>query len=155
MKPPFTQILKKYIRWSLFSALAGILAGSAATLFLILLQWATTTREEHPVLIWFLPFAGFVIGLAYHYYGRDVAGGNNLILDEIHHPKKIVPIRMAPLILSSTVMTHLFGGSAGREGTAVQMGASLADQLSSFFRIEPEERKILLQLRDSKKPLKY
>jgi H+/Cl- antiporter ClcA len=144
LKSSFNQIIKRYLRWSFLSVLAGLLAGVAATLFLVLLQWATATRDQHPGLIWFLPFAGFVIGWAYHYYGRDVAGGNNLILEEIHRPQKNIPVRMTPLILLATVMTHLFGGSAGREGTAVQMGASLADQLSSLFRIEPDERKILL-----------
>jgi H+/Cl- antiporter ClcA len=144
LKPEFNQTVRKYLRWSFLSALAGLLAGIAATLFLVLLQWATATRDQHPGLIWFLPFAGLLIGWAYHAYGRDVAGGNNLILEEIHRPRKTIPVRMAPLVLLATVMTHLFGGSAGREGTAVQMGAALADQLSSLFRIEPDERKILL-----------
>ena len=144
LKQQIVKITTRYIRWSFLSLLAGILAGAAATVFLILLQWATAIRDQNQDLIWFLPLAGLLIGFVYHYYGRDVAGGNNLILDEIHSPKTTIPIRMAPLILFGTVMTHLFGGSAGREGTAVQMGASLADQLSSFFRIERDERKILL-----------
>ena len=144
MKRPLAKLITRYLRSTLFSLLAGILAGGAATLFLVLLEWATSTRDRHPGLIWLLPVAGLLIGLIYHHYGRDVAGGNNLILDEIHEPKKTIPIRMAPLILLGTVMTHLFGGSAGREGTAVQMGASLSDQLSAFFRIGPDERKILL-----------
>ncbi len=134
----------RYIRWSLFSVLSGLLAGLAATVFLWLLDWATNTREMNPAIIWALPIAGLVVGLIYHRYGKDVAGGSNLIIDEIHDPKKVVPMTMAPFILFGTVVTHLFGGSAGREGTAVQMGASLSDQLSRFFRIEPEERKILL-----------
>ncbi len=70
--------------------------------------------------------------------------GHNLILDEIHDPKNVVPFKMAPFILFGTIVTHLFGGSAGREGTAVQMGASLSDQLSRFFKMELKERKILL-----------
>jgi H+/Cl- antiporter ClcA len=97
-----------------------------------------------PVIIWGLPVAGLLIGLIYHHYGYEAARGNNLILDEIHDPKKIIPFRMAPFILGGTILTHLFGGSAGREGTAVQMGASLSDQLTRFFRIEPDERRILL-----------
>ena len=67
-----------------------------------------------------------------------------MILDEIHDPKKMIPFRMAPFILISTLATHLFGGSAGREGTAVQMGGAIADQLSRPFGLKPEERKILL-----------
>lgn len=127
-----------------FSLLSGLLSGLAATVFLVLLDQATRFREAHPALIWLLPLAGFFIGWIYHVYGRDVAGGNNLILDEIHSPQKITPLRMAPLILLGTLLTHLFGGSAGREGTAVQMGASLSDQLGRFFRLNPAERKLLL-----------
>ena len=109
-----------------------------------MLKWATDTRTLHPILILFLPLAGLLIGLVYHHYGRDVAAGNNLILDEIHNPKKIIPLRMFPFILLGTIITHLFGGSAGREGTAVQMSASLADQIQSFFHVEAQERKALL-----------
>ena len=136
--------LNRYIRWSFFSVLAGLMAGAAATLFLVLLKLATDYREGHEVIIWALPAVGLFIGWTYHRWGQSVAGGNNLILDEIHDPQKTVPVRMTPFILIGTVLTHLFGGSAGREGTAVQMGASLADQLQNFFTIEPEERKILL-----------
>jgi H+/Cl- antiporter ClcA len=67
-----------------------------------------------------------------------------LILDEIHDPKKTVPWVMAPLILASTVLTHLFGGSAGREGTAVQIGASLADQISRVFKFSAADRRHIL-----------
>jgi len=112
--------------------------------FLILLEAVTQWRLLHPAVIWGLPLAGFLIGWIYLRYGKDIADGNNLILEEIHDPRKTIPFSMAPLILLGTVVTHLFGGSAGREGTAVQMGASLADQLTHFFKIEPEERKILL-----------
>ena len=126
------------------SALSGVLAGISATLFLFALKWATDYREDHMILIWFLPVAGFFIGWVYYAFGKDVAAGNNLIIDEIHDPKKVIPFRMAPFILMGTVLTHLFGGSAGREGTAVQMGGSLADQLTHFFKVSKEQRKILL-----------
>lgn len=136
--------IRRYLRWSLLSALSGVLSGSAAAVFLILLDWTTQTRESHREIIWLLPFAGLAIGWLYHFFGRGVDSGSNLILDEIHDPQKVVPFRMAPFVLLGTILTHLFGGSAGREGTAVQMGASLSDQLTHFFNIEPEERKILL-----------
>lgn len=136
--------VKRQLRWALFSGLSGILSGIAATVFLVLLEWATNTRYANPTLLWFLPVAGFGIGWVYYHFGKDIAAGNNLILDEIHDPKNIIPFHMAPFILGGTLVTHLFGGSAGREGTAVQMGASLSDQLGRFFNIEPEERRILL-----------
>ena len=137
-------MINRYLRWSFLSALVGFMAGISAWVFLVLLDLATQTRITHPQIIWFLPLAGLAIGLAFHYFGNEISRGNSLILEEIHDPKNKIPLKMAPMILLGTVVTHLFGGSAGREGTAVQMGASLADQLSSFFKIEPEERKILL-----------
>lgn len=133
-----------WIKWSLLSAFSGILSGTAATVFLFLLDWATETRMSHPEIIWFLPLAGFCLGWVYFAFGKDVAGGNNLVLEQIHSPQKIIPLRMAPFVLLGTLITHLFGGSAGREGTAVQMGASLSDQLSKYFRVSQEERRILL-----------
>lgn len=136
--------MKSYGRWSLLALLTGVLAGLATAIFLISLDWATSTRELYPLIIWILPLAGLSLGWIYHQYGQDIKAGNNLILDEIHDPKKVIPLKMTPFILIGTVATHLFGGSAGREGTAVQMGASLADQLNRFFKIETIERKILL-----------
>jgi H+/Cl- antiporter ClcA len=132
------------IRWCAFAAIAGGLAGIAASVFLHLLDWATKFRDSHPQIIWALPLAGLFIGWVYHRLGRDVAPGTNLIMDEMHDPKKTLPVKMAPFVLIGTVLTHLFGGSAGREGTAVQMGASLADQLSRYFAIPSEERRTLL-----------
>jgi H+/Cl- antiporter ClcA len=120
------------------------LAGSAVTVLIFLLNWASITHEHHPNIVWFLPFAGFFIGWMYLNYGKDTSGGNNLLIDEIHDPKKILPLRMVPFILFSTVLTHLFGGSAGREGAAVQMGATLSDQISKFIKFDIGERKILL-----------
>ena len=133
MKTQIQKIIKRYLRWTLLSAFSGFLAGLAAYTFLILLEWTTQARDSSPNLILGLPLAGLLIGLIYHHYGKDAAKGNNFFLDEIHDPKKVVPLRMAPLILGGTILTHLFGGSVGREGTAVQMGASLSDQLTTIF----------------------
>ena len=104
----------------------------------------TDWREAHLWVISLLPASGFLIGWIYHKIGKDVAAGNTLLIDEIHDPRKVVPLRMAPLVLVGTVLTHLFGGSAGREGTAVQMGGSLADQLSHPFKLTGDDRRILL-----------
>lgn len=133
-----------YFRRAWLSCFSGILAGLAAAVFLITLEWATEARERNPYLIWFLPLAGLFIGLMYVRFAGDASRGHNLVIDEIHNPKKIVPARMAPFVLVGTILTHLFGGSAGREGTAVQMGASLSDQLGRFFKIDQPERKVLL-----------
>jgi H+/Cl- antiporter ClcA len=84
------------------------------------------------------------VGLAYHRFGNRVVKGNNLILDEIHTPSERIPLRLVPLVLGGTLLTHLLGGSAGREGTAVQMGGALADQLGRWL---PASRRLRRQLR--------
>lgn len=86
----------------------------------------------------------FFIGLLYHYLGKDIEAGNNLLIDTIHDPKKIIPFRMAPFVYIGTIATHFFGGSAGREGTALQMAGAIADQFSKPFRLTDSERKILI-----------
>lgn len=91
-----------------------------------------------------MPVGGLIIAYVYHLFGKKVEAGNNLLIDEIHNPQAVVPLRMAPLVLFGTLATHLFGGSAGREGTAVQMGGSLADQLTKIFKLNSEDRKLLL-----------
>lgn len=122
----------------------GILAGLSSAAFLATLEWATDTREELPWLLWLLPLAGLAMGLIYHYGGGDAAAGNNLILDEIHEPRDWIPRRMAPLIYVGTVVTQLFGGSAGREGTALQMSGSLTDTFSRVARLTPSDRRVML-----------
>lgn len=131
-------------KWLVIAFVVACLAGAASALFLHALDWATATRQAHPALIWFLPFAGFFVGWCYLRLGRPVEAGNNLIIDEIHDPKKVIPLRMVPMVLGGTVMSHLFGASVGREGTAVQMGAALADQLTHLLRLRPEDRRIVL-----------
>ncbi|WP_196892857.1 voltage-gated chloride channel family protein [Aureivirga marina] len=132
------------LKWLLICTIIGILAGSASAILLISLNWATDWRESHLWIISLLPIGGIIIGLMYYYLGKDVVKGNNQLLEELHSPKKVIPFRMAPLILIGTVITHFFGGSAGREGTAVQMGGAIADQFSKYFRLRPRDRKILL-----------
>jgi H+/Cl- antiporter ClcA len=121
-----------------------VLAGSASALFLVALDVATAWREAYRWMVWLLPLAGFAVGWIYLHIGSRVEAGNNLLIDEIHDPKNVVPLRLAPLILCSTVVSHLFGASVGREGTAVQMGGALADQLTHVFRLRREDRRIVL-----------
>ncbi|CAN5171092.1 voltage-gated chloride channel family protein [soil metagenome] len=132
------------IKWIAICFVAGVFIGSASAFFLIALDWATIFREENTWIIALLPIGGLIIGLSYHYYGTEVVKGNNQLLEEFHSPKKIIPFRMAPLVLFGTIATHFFGGSAGREGTAVQMGGAIADQLTRWFRLKSRDRKIIL-----------
>ena len=132
------------LKWTLICLLIGALTGSASAVFLWSLEWATNYREANVWIIALLPIAGLVIGLSYHYYGESVVKGNNLLLEEYHSPKKVIPFKMAPLVFLGTILTHLFGGSAGREGTAVQIGGAIADQFTRLFKLSNSDRKILL-----------
>ncbi|MEQ1749264.1 MAG: voltage-gated chloride channel family protein [Prosthecobacter sp.] len=132
------------LRWTALAVPVAALAGSATALFLWALDEVTKLQWTHPQWLWFLPVGGVVVGLLYHYLGKGSDKGNNLLIDEIHEPGGGVPTRMAPLVLIGTLVTHLFGGSAGREGTAVQMGGSLADMLVRLFRLGRESRRLML-----------
>jgi len=146
LEPRFSSshLLRYLAKWLPLSLLIGLLAGSASALLLAALDWATSTRLAHGWLVWLLPLAGFAAGWLYLGYGREVEAGNNLLIDQIHEPDKVIPLRMAPLVLGGTVLSHLCGASVGREGTAVQMGGALADQLTHVFRLRHEDRRTLL-----------
>ncbi|PWN69248.1 chloride channel protein [Chryseobacterium phosphatilyticum] len=131
-------------KWLLISIIIGILVGTASAGFLRSLEWATDFREHHIWLIALLPVAGFLIGLLYYYWGKDVEAGNNLLIDTIHDPRDIIPFKMAPFVYLGTIVTHFFGGSAGREGTALQMAGAIADQLTHPFKLDRNERKVLI-----------
>jgi H+/Cl- antiporter ClcA len=111
---------------SAFGIVIGLLAGAASAGFLWALERVIHLRVAHPWLLFLLPLFGVASAWLYQRLGRDAEGGGALILDEVLEFKGRVSTRMAPLVLLGTLLTHLGGGSAGREGTAVQMGASLA-----------------------------
>lgn len=135
---------KTLFRWALLLLPMAAAIGSACAFFLWTLNVVTQCRFHHPWLLYFLPLAGLGMGLIYHRIGKNAEGGNNLILEKIHQMGGGVPRRMAPLILLATLVTHLFGGSVGREGTAVQMGGSMASTWGRLLRLCPEEMRILV-----------
>lgn len=138
--------LRLSLQWLVICALIGLFSGSASAFFLVALEWVTQIREHHAWIIWLLPLGGLIIGLLYHYYGASVVKGNNLLLEEYENPQQPIPFKMAPLVLIGTLITHLVGGSAGREGTAVQMGGAIADQFSKWFQLDKNDRKTILIL---------
>lgn len=138
--------VRSILKWIVVCLIIGILSGSASAFFLVSLNWITNYRENNFWLIGLLPIGGLLIGFLYHYYGKEVVKGNNLILEEYENPKKPIPLVMAPLVLAGTLITHLVGGSAGREGTAVQMGGAISDQFTRIFKLDNSERKTILIL---------
>jgi H+/Cl- antiporter ClcA len=142
------------LKWAALGTVVGVLAGASSAVFLYGLAIVTDTRESSPWLLALLPLGGFAVGLTYRYLGGRSAGGNALILDEIHGvapegdkpstDESWVPRRLAPLVLVGTWVTHLLGGSAGREGTAIQMSGSLTDGFSRMVKLPREDRRIML-----------
>lgn len=136
--------LKRFASTIALSALVGIACGVSSAVFLLLLDWATALRTADERLVYLLPVGGFLIGVAFERWGTSIKAGNNLVLDTVHDGGARVPLRMAPMALLGTVGTHLVGGSAGREGTAVQMGGSLADAIVHRARVDAKARRQLL-----------
>jgi H+/Cl- antiporter ClcA len=126
------------------AAVVGVIAGFGSAAFLHSLDWATRTRLAHPWLLYLLPAAGLAMGAAYHYGAGRSAQGMSLVFDEIHEPDSHLPLRLAPMIFVAAVMTHVFGGSAGREGVAVLVTAGLADQIPRALRVSPRTRHSML-----------
>lgn len=137
-------IVASLLKWVVLGGLVGIFTGSASALFLASLDWATNTRTSQTWLLWLLPVGGAVVSYLYLKFGKDSSKGNNLILEQIHEGNGTIPFRMAPLVFFGTIVTHLFGGSAGREGTAVQMGGSLSEWIGKVLKLTPLDRKIIL-----------
>ena len=146
-KNPFNEhytIIKQLIRWTLLIMPVSIVIGSIIAFFLWLLNAAIHFRFNHYWLLYMLPLAGLLIHFIYHYLGKSAEKGNNLILEQINQEGGAVPKRMAPIILITTVLTHLFGGSAGREGTAVQIGGSIASLYGRWFKLKGIDMRMIL-----------
>ena len=135
--------LAVFIRWGIFSAFAGLFVGAFSTLFAFCLRQVTTFRTQNPWIILLLPLAGVVIVFLYGVFRYKNDKGTNMVLSSIHAEAE-VPFRMAPLIFISTIITHLFGGSAGREGAALQLGGSIGNGLGRLFRFDEKDKHIMI-----------
>ncbi|QHW34570.1 voltage-gated chloride channel protein [Paenibacillus rhizovicinus] len=142
--------MRKLLEWIAYSAIMGGLTGTASALFLAGLDRLTDVRTNQPWLLWLLPLGGALVSLIYKNYGANAGKGNNLIVEQIRagdepaERYERVPAIMAPFVLLGTWATHLFGGSAGREGTAVQMGGSLGDVVGRLVKAGGSDRRMLL-----------
>jgi H+/Cl- antiporter ClcA len=145
----FNSIIVSGVKWLAIYILVGGIVGSATAFFLQSLDYVTLLRTNHIWVVYFLPIVGLVIGLLYYYYGDAANKGNNLLI-ETHHSlengetPKPIPFKIAPMVFISTLLTHIAGGSAGREGTAVQMGGAIADQFTGLFKLNTADRKTIL-----------
>jgi H+/Cl- antiporter ClcA len=137
--------IRSFAKWMIICILIAILAGTGSALFLVLLDYCTQIRIQHRFLIALLPIAGLITALIYQTVGKPSSLGNQLIVENILQPSKpVLPFLMAPFIFATTLLSHLFGASAGREGTALQISAGLSDQLTKPFKLTDKERALLL-----------
>ena len=133
----------EFLRWILMAILTGLIVGGVGILFVKGLGLANQFRGQYPQLILGLPLAGLAIVFLYRVCNYRDDKGTNLVLSTLQS-KSQIPFRMAPLIFVSTILTHLFGGSAGREGAALQLGGSIGNQLGRWFRLDEDDKKMII-----------
>lgn len=131
------------VKWVIFSILVGLVVGLCGTAFHFGLSFVTVIREQNFWLIFLLPAGGLAIVGLYHLFHDEKDTGTNLVISAIHSGDKL-PFVMAPLIFLSTLITHLFGGSAGREGAALQMGGSLGNAMGKLFRFDEKDKHVMI-----------
>ena len=131
-----------FIRILIYAAIVGLGAGFLGTLFTFSINSVTQIRLNHPWLIYFLPIGGIVIVLLYK-LAKYKDAGTDLVINSIHSEQHL-PVRVGPLIFVSSVITHLFGGSAGREGAALQIGGSVGSFVSKTLHLKEEDKKTLI-----------
>ena len=138
--------ISSFIKWCILSLLVSFFAGTTSAFFLVSLYYLSDLRNKYIWLIAFLPIAGLFTALLYQNLGKNASKGNKLIVETIQQPTNpLLDWLMAPLILFTTLIAHLFGASVGREGTALQLSAGLSDQLTKTFNLTPSERVVLLR----------
>lgn len=131
------------VKWIIFALISGSIVGSIATLFHFAIVVSTMVREANPWVLFLLPIGGLVIVRCYRLVKDDKELSTNSVLSAIHSNEKL-PLKMAPLIFVSTVITHLFGGSAGREGAALQLGGSIGNGLGALFHFNDSDKHIMI-----------
>ena len=134
---------KTLIKWVFFAALLGVIGGIVGSLFHITIEEVTHLRGENPWIILLLPLGGIVIAGMYHLFKKKGKIDTNRVLESISGDEK-VPFVMAPLIFISAGITHLLGGSAGREGAALQLGGSIGYKLGKLFKFNKNDLHIMV-----------
>lgn len=132
-----------FLKWLVMATIIGLIGGIVGTVFHDCIELVTDFRRENGWMLYLLPFAGMLIVFLYHRAGLRNDRGTNLVLDSVH-TEQHVPFRMAPLIFIGTILTHLCGGSAGREGAALQIGGSIGSTLGGIFHFGEKDRHVLV-----------
>lgn len=131
------------VKWVVFATITGTIVSLVGSAFYFILSFVTILREQNPWIIYLLPLAGLAVVATYHIMHNDNDGGTNLVISAVHSGDRI-PLRMTPSIFISTALTHLFGGSAGREGAALQIGGSIGNSLSKVFKFDEKDTHVVI-----------
>ena len=135
--------IRYFIKWSALALVIGSVAGAAGTIFSMGVSWATGFRLSHPSMLFFLPVSGLLIVWLYHSFHEEGNRGTNMVLDAISSNERVTPAT-GPLIFFSTILTHLGGGSSGREGAALQLGGSIGNSFGEWFKLDERDKKIAI-----------
>lgn len=131
-----------FVRWLVFSAVIGLAAGGVSTAFYYAFVWVTGLRAAHPALLFLLPAGGAAIVLLYRVCRVERDRGTNLVLAAVRE-NAALPLRTAPLVFLSTILTHLLGGSSGREGAILQIGGSISSWIGRLMRLDDKDSRVI------------
>lgn len=135
--------IRYFIKWSALALVIGSVAGAAGTIFSMGVSWAAGFRLSHPSMLFFLPVSGLLIVWMYHSFHEEGNRGTNMVIDAISSNERVTPAT-GPLIFFSTILTHLGGGSSGREGAALQLGGSIGNSFGEWFKLDERDKKIAI-----------
>ena len=143
LKQTYPALAVGFLKWFFIAAFVGVIVGIAGTAFSYALGFATSFRNDNKAIIFAMPLAGLVIVLLYTVCGLSRDPGTNNIIKGARSEEK-VSVKLAPLIFAATFLTHITGGSAGREGAALQIGGSLASPLGKLFKFDKDDMSVLI-----------
>lgn len=132
-----------FLKWTAYACVVGTVMGFVGTLFHLCMERANDIRMQQEWLIWLLPLGGAAIALLYRICGMEQDQGTNLVITSVRSTEQI-SIKTAPLIFVSTFLTHLLGGSSGREGAALQMGGSIAYQIGRWIHLDAKDERMIV-----------
>lgn len=130
--------LMSFLKWVLIAGIIGMALGLVGTAFYYGLLFVTDFRNANPLIILGLPIGGLAIVFLYHVSKREDDQGTNSVIAAVRSEEKL-RFRTAPLIFVGSIITHLFGGSAGREGAALQMGGSIGNGIGKLFKLNEKD----------------
>lgn len=139
------RFVKSFLRWGVLAIVVGVACGLVGTAFHIAINYATQWRGQFPWLLFLLPVGGVIIVWVYHRLGQSSRLGTDKLFTAIQD-RTAVPVAMAPLIFIATFITHLLGGSAGREGAALQLGGSIANGIGNALKLNEEDKRTMTML---------